>query len=604
MWRARWGRWGGGPVVAACALTLVVGVSVFPAATAGGSVSDGRAVAVCFGRTATITGTGAGETLFGTTGADVMVGLGGDDIIYGLGGNDRVCGGSGNDTIIGGGGRDKLNGGVDDDVVGGGPGDDKLLGSGGDDILRGGDGDDTLVGNGGNDALEGEAGTDATAGGPGTDTCRGETKSTCELPAPPAEGATHYVSPAGADTNPGTIGSPWRTIQHAADELEAGETVYIRAGTYTERVQARRSGTAEHYIEFVAYPGEAPVIDGAGVTLPPDQAGLFEINGFSHIRVSGLRVVNARPDDNSNGIFVYGAHGVRLEDNETYNTKSSGIGVWNSSDVIVSGNEIVHACTGGYQESLTVAGTDTFEVVANIVRDTAGGKEGIDAKDGSRNGKIHGNLVYNVPAVGIYIDAWDKLTSGISVYQNTIHDTGNGIAVASEMGGTLVNIQIYNPLVYRNEYIGIAITRNGLGSHHPIQGVTIVNNTVWRNGATWGGGIAVDNPHATGVVVRNNILSANLSFQLSLSADVPAANATIDHQLIHGYQGNLEDGEIYGSDYVEGNPRFANASGGDFHLRAGSPAGNVGSPAGAPPRDFDDVPRPQGAGHDIGAFER
>ena len=40
MWRARWGRWGGGPVVAACALTLVVGVSVFPAATAGGSVSD------------------------------------------------------------------------------------------------------------------------------------------------------------------------------------------------------------------------------------------------------------------------------------------------------------------------------------------------------------------------------------------------------------------------------------------------------------------------------------------------------------------------------------------------------------------------------------
>jgi glyoxylase-like metal-dependent hydrolase (beta-lactamase superfamily II) len=58
------------------------------------------------------------------------------------------------------------------------------------------------------------------------------------------------------------------------------------------------------------------------------------------------------------------------------------------------------------------------------------------------------------------------------------------------------------------------------------------------------------------------------------------------------------------SDHVEGNPRFANASGGDFHLRAGSPAGNVGSAAGTPPRDFDDVPRPQGAGHDIGAFER
>lgn len=424
-------------------------------------------------------------------------------------------------------------------------------------------------------------------------------------PAEPTGGQGYYVSPAGDDANPGTMDAPWRTIQHAADLLEAGETVYLRAGAYTERVQVRRSGTSDAYISFVAYPGESPVIDGAGVVLPADQAGLFEINGADYIRVSGLHIINAGPDDNSNGILVHQARGITLEGNRTDGTRSSGIGVWNSRDVLVRGNEIVRACAGGYQESLTVAGTINFEVADNLVRDTLGGKEGIDAKDGSQNGTIHGNLVDGVPAVGIYIDAWDKLTSDISVYQNTVRNGGgDGIALASEMGGSLENIQIYNNLVYRNGYVGIAITRNGPSPDHPMSGITIVNNTVWSNGTTWGGGITVDNPDAVGVIVRNNVLSENLSFQLSVGADVPPESVTVDHLLIDGYRGNAEDGETRGADYLEGDPQFRDAPAGDFHLQPGSPAVDAGSATDAPAADFDGTPRPQGGGWDIGAYER
>ena len=43
----------------------------------------------CFGRQATITGSG---TIIGTKGDDVIVGSFGDDTIGGLGGNDRICG--------------------------------------------------------------------------------------------------------------------------------------------------------------------------------------------------------------------------------------------------------------------------------------------------------------------------------------------------------------------------------------------------------------------------------------------------------------------------------------------------------------------------------
>jgi hypothetical protein len=414
----------------------------------------------------------------------------------------------------------------------------------------------------------------------------------------------HYVSPAGDDSNPGTKSRPWRTLQHAADRLRAGQTVFVRGGTYRERVQPRHSGAPGRYVTFAAYPGEAPVIDGAGVTLPADQAGLFELRGRGYVRVSGLRIANARPDDNSNGILVAESHHVVLENNRTVDTRSSGIGVWGSRNVVVRGNEIVRACTAGAQESLTVAGTDTFEVVDNTVR--GGGKEGIDAKDGSRNGRIHGNLVHDVPAVGIYVDAWDKPTANIEVSGNTVRDVtnGDGIALASEMGGTLANVRIVNNLVYDTAFVGIAITRNGAeGRRHPMLGVTIANNTIWSNGKEWGGGIAVDDPDARKVVVRNNIVAANRSFQLSVSADVAKKDAIVDHTLIDGYRGSRDDGEVRGESYVEGSPLFVDARAGDFHLRAGSPAIDRGSARGAPRADFDGKPRPRGAGVDIGAFE-
>ncbi len=44
--------------------------------------------------------------------------------------------------------------------------------------------------------------------------------------------ARYYVSPSGFDSNPGTIESPWRTIQHAADSVNPGDIVQVRAGEW------------------------------------------------------------------------------------------------------------------------------------------------------------------------------------------------------------------------------------------------------------------------------------------------------------------------------------------------------------------------------------
>lgn len=63
----------------------------------------------------------------------------------------------------------------------------------------------------------------------------------------PASGI-FYVAKNGNDNNPGTEVEPWLTIKKAANTLVAGETVYVRAGTYKEQVTVKNSGNAEKYI--------------------------------------------------------------------------------------------------------------------------------------------------------------------------------------------------------------------------------------------------------------------------------------------------------------------------------------------------------------------
>ena len=432
--------------------------------------------------------------------------------------------------------------------------------------------------------------------------------STAQADAPLA-GMIYYVAPTGNDNNPGTIAYPWRTIQKAADTLVAGDTVYIRAGTYPEQVIPQNSGNAGQPITYAAYPGETATLDGSGVTLPDDLAGLFNISNRSYIIVSGLRVVNAGPYDNNAGILVLNSSNIIVENNSTYNTNSSGIGVWGSNNVVVDGNRVEEAGGGGWQECISVAGTDTFEVCNNEVLNCH--KEGIDAKDGASNGQIYRNHVHHTQRVGIYVDAWDKHTYNIAVYQNIVHDIqdNDGFAIGSEQGGLLENVQVYNNIAYNNRYVGLTLHNCCPESPtHPVQNVTVVNNTFYGNGWTvWGGGIAVDNPDAQNVVVRNNIVSQNLYFQIVVSAGVPTQTISVDHNLIDGYRGT--EGEIYGNDYAEGDPLFANPAGANFHLREGSPAIDKGSPMDAPAVDFDGRARPLdgnddgAAAYDIGAYE-
>lgn len=419
------------------------------------------------------------------------------------------------------------------------------------------------------------------------------------------EGMDYYVSTTGNDSNNGSEGSPWRTIQKAANTAQAGDTVYIKGGIYTERVIAQHSGTSTSYITFSAYSGDTVTIDGTSVSVP-SWGGLFDLSYQNYIKVFGLHVINS----SSVSIFADQTHGVIVENNYTYNSVSSGIGIWNSFNATVKGNEVVLACNNGENECITVATTAGFLIKNNNVHDSGPGTfggEGIDGKDGSSDGIISYNHVHHLNRLGIYVDSWDKHTYNIEVFNNIIHDIQNGadgIDIAAEAGGLLENVKVYNNLSYNNNGVGITIARWGEPvPNHPLKDIYIINNTFVNNGnaSNWGGGIYIDNADIQNIVIRNNICSQNYSFQILREADVPSAQTTVEYNLIDGFRG--EPGEIYGDNYQEGAPSFVSSTQSDFHIQANSLAIDNGVSTQAPVTDFDDQTRPFGQGWDIGADE-
>jgi len=79
----------------------------------------------------------------------------------------------------------------------------------------------------------------------------------------PAISQNIYVSPGGDDSNAGTLNSPKRTIQAAANQLKSGDTLFLREGSYHEEVFLENlRGSASNPVVFKAYRDEHPIVDG------------------------------------------------------------------------------------------------------------------------------------------------------------------------------------------------------------------------------------------------------------------------------------------------------------------------------------------------------
>ena len=479
------------------------------------------------------------------------------------------------------------------------------------------------------------------------------TETPAATPTVPQDEHTFYVAVDGDDADPGTFDRPWATLHHAAEVLKAGETVYVRGGTYriNRQIRPKNSGTAEAWIVYAGYPGEQPVIDAHEIHTGPagtaasfvGDDGAFQIQDVGYVLVKNLTLQNSH----NAGFTIRDSHHVELVNNTTDTTFSSGIAAWDTDHdgrgcehIKVIGNTVIHATTydvilAGYprgseppHEAISIAGARHFEVAYNHVYDCD--KEGIDVKETSAHGTVHHNHVHDVERQGLYVDSWFGVLADVEFYENVVHDCqGAGFALSVEGGELLKDVRFHHNLLYDNLGTGIFFSRwggDGLRTN-----VSIYNNTVHHNGYGppkagekyfWmTGGLYFFSTNLQNVDVRNNIFSDNRGFQIGYSdrylkagQDVEAVfqekNITVEYNLIFDrndvaypiYVGWPPDNyaDVYalkGDHFVEGDPLFVDPQSGDLHLQRGSPAIDVGDPA----SDYAD---PDGTRNDIGAFYR
>ncbi len=147
----------------------------------------------------------------------------------------------------------------------------------------------------------------------------------------------YYVSVYGNDNNPGSLDQPYATWQKGFNTVLAGDTLYIRGGTYYPEgtkyqnficgvVQVNHDGTSTSPICVFAYPGENPILDCRNMTQPYSHLGIyFENSDFWHLK--GLTIT--RSDQvkgfGAAGVRIYSGNNLVLENIVSHNNGGSGI---------------------------------------------------------------------------------------------------------------------------------------------------------------------------------------------------------------------------------------------------------------------------------------
>jgi hypothetical protein len=413
---------------------------------------------------------------------------------------------------------------------------------------------------------------------------------------------TYYVSGTGSDWNSGTSTSPWKTIQQAANALRPGDTAIIAKGNYDERIRIKNSGRADALIRLKAE--GAVAMRGFNI-----QGSYVEVEGFEISNIGGTVLTNR---SSNSGVFISGGH-IIVSNTYIHDTNAEAIYIANtSSGDVLRSNRIVNAIDAG----IYVQGKDHL-IIANDISHTVqihGGMTKAGDADGIRffgsGSTFRKNYIHDITMTDAgnrnpHIDAfqtWGPCEDMI-IEQNTILLDGSGQGITIEgMSQPTGNITIRNNL-FMTTGTGYSPAVNA-GDEGLVTNVNIVNNTM----------AALNGPaeyaiwlfqNLRGAVIKNNaIYDHGNSKTPYVRIERGASGLNIGSNAISKSDGKAPTGSPYPGDLWMVNPQFVNFAGHDFHLKPASPLINSGTALSNVTNDFDDVARPTGRAHDIGAYQQ
>ena len=122
-----------------------------------------------------------------------------------------------------------------------------------------------------------------------------------------------YVAPWGNDKGDGSWENPLYNLQLAIDKAEAGDSIYVRGGTYyptyqkdgsKTTIRIEKSGTADARYTIKTFPGEFPVLNFKDQPKKESVRGILLTGNYWHIY--GLHITQA----GDNGIKLEGSHNI------------------------------------------------------------------------------------------------------------------------------------------------------------------------------------------------------------------------------------------------------------------------------------------------------
>jgi parallel beta-helix repeat protein len=356
-------------------------------------------------------------------------------------------------------------------------------------------------------------------------------------------------SPSCTDGGSGTATQPFCSIRPAASRVVAGQTVLVSSGTYNEGVTLSSSGTATAPITFAAAPGATVTLTGGGSA----SSNGFYVNGKSYVTIQGFTVSGTSGD----GIVVKNSNNIALRSNHVANSGqpvqgklAKGIRLDGATDSVVATNTVDHNSDYGIY---LVNASNRNQILANMVfqnaRVTDRAASGIRVY-GSTNNTVAGNVSHDNEDSGLefFGGANNNLVVNNVSYNNGDHGIDDNAATGQ---------RVLSNTVYKNATAGINFEGGSTGA-------TIANNVSVDNGINstrTRSNLRVDSASTSGTTMDYDLV--NLS-----TPDVMVIWNSANYSSLAAFR-SATGQEAHG---IQGNPRFASAATGDFHITTGSPA--------------------------------